>query len=130
MSCDPTFCPGVYTVELVIGLLLALFALWFFLRTRTAASVLVNLMWPRWRLPKFRRLSRAGRILSLIAAECLILPGLVVPALEHLVSRSPHLVSSLEFLRAVSFLSAIVLVIFVVSDTELTREKDKDKDKQ
>lgn len=129
MFCDPASCPTAWA-GLIIGLLLALFAPWFFLRTRTAASVLVYSVTLRYMRRKFRHLSRVGRILSLIVAECLILPGLVVPALEHLLPLSPQLVQFLQFLRVVSFLVGFVLLFVVVYDRELIEDTDDDKQKE
>ena len=127
MFCDPASCPTAWA-GLVIGLLLALFALWFFLRTRKAASVLISLLSMRhWH--GFRRVSRAGRILSLIAAECWIVAGLVPPALEHLLPLAPQLVQFIEFVGVASFLVAFALLAFVVWDRDIAWEQDEDKPK-
>ncbi len=128
MFCDPASCPTAWA-GLVIGLLLALFALWFFLRTRVAARLFGGLT-AIWRLRAPRPLSRRGLILWVIVSEGLILFGVITPALEQLVS--PALAQALGSLGEFSFVVAwVALLLLVVEvDQNLETDQDKDQDKQ
>lgn len=126
MFCDPSFCPVAYRGLLAVGLVLALFAVWFFLRTRVAATffgVFLSLSHLRtFRAP--RPLSRRGRIYWLVVAEGLILYGLIVPGLDYLVPPWPQHASVFEFLTALSFGAALVGLFLMRVDIDRALEKD------